>query len=260
VAFTGGSVGSALGIQLGVYVGTPPGPPVRIADTSTLVPGGFGNFLAFGNVAIDADKVAFEGFSRTSTGDFQMGLYFSAGPSITKIVDLSDMPGGRILTSLHFGPAGFSGAQMVFSADFSDSSQGIFLAQIGGKHCPLGQGFWKNHPTQWPASSLALGSETYSRAELLGLLKTSPEDDASLLLARQLITAKLNAANGADPSPASSAIADADSVLSGFAGKLPFHVKSGSSIGVRMTRDAATLTQFSEGGLSPHCDGQAEGD
>src|SRR5262249_50460875 len=38
--------------------------------------------------------------------------------------------------------------------------------------CPLGQGFWKNHPDTWPVTSLTLGSQTYTQAELLALFDT----------------------------------------------------------------------------------------
>jgi hypothetical protein len=253
VAFTGGSAPSALGIQPGVYLSDLPSSPIRIADNNTAVPGSSGNFVAFGIVAVDADRVVFEGFSTNSLGGLQKGLYLSAGATITKIIDLSDSPGKKSLADLHFGPGGFSGAQVVFTVNFSDSSQAIFMAQIGGKHCPLGQIFWKNHPTQWPASSLVLGGKTYSQAELLELLKTQPFFDASLILARKLIAAKLNAANGADPSPVNSAMADADTLLSGYEGKLPFRVRIVSPIGLSMTRDAIRLTEFNLGVLSPGC-------
>ncbi len=62
-----------------------------------------------------------------------------------------------------------------------------------------------------------LGSQTYSKAELLTILRTrvgaGPKADASLILADQLIAAKLNIANGVDGTPVASTIADADAVL-----------------------------------------------
>jgi YVTN family beta-propeller protein len=45
--------------------------------------------------------------------------------------------------------------------------------------CPLGQGFWKNHPDTWPVTSLALGSQIYTQAELLALFDTPPRGDAA---------------------------------------------------------------------------------
>src|SRR5262249_46034847 len=64
--------------------------------------------------------------------------------------------------------------------------------------CPLGQGFWKNHSDTWPVTSLTLGSQTYTQAELLALYDTPPRGDASVILAHQLIAAKLNIANGSN--------------------------------------------------------------
>ena len=112
-------------------------------------------------------------------------------------------------------------------------------------------GFWKTHPAQWPVTSLTLGSQTYTQAELLTLLTTPVGGDASLILAEQLIAAKLNIANGADPTPISSTIADADSLLSGFAGKLPYNVRPNSDSGHTMIHDASVLAQYNGGALHP---------
>lgn len=66
--------------------------------------------------------------------------------------------------------------------------------------CPQPQGYWKNNPNAWPVNTLALGSQTYTHAELLRILRTSTgsgtKADASLILGDQLIAAKLNIANG----------------------------------------------------------------
>src|SRR5262249_42946933 len=82
--------------------------------------------------------------------------------------------------------------------------------------CPLPLGFWKTPSVAWPVTSLPLGSQTYTQTELLALLNPPPRGDASLILADQLIAAKLNIANGSDPAPVSATIADADSLLSQF--------------------------------------------
>jgi cysteine-rich repeat protein len=123
--------------------------------------------------------------------------------------------------------------------------------------CPLTQGFWKNHPDAWAVTSLTLGSQTYTQAELLTILKTSVGSgktaDASLILAHQLIAAKLNIANGSNPAPISSTIADADSLLSAFAGKLPYQVKPSSATGQQMVNDANLLDSYNNGALTPDC-------
>ena len=121
--------------------------------------------------------------------------------------------------------------------------------------CPLTQGYWKNHPNAWPVNSLMLGSQIYTKMELLNILNTPSGGDASIILAKQLIAAKLNIANGSDPTPISSTITHADSLLSMFSGKLPYNVKPSSIIGQMMVNDANTLDNYNNGLLTPGCSG-----
>jgi hypothetical protein len=121
--------------------------------------------------------------------------------------------------------------------------------------CPLGQGYWKNHPDAWPVNTLMLGSQTYTKMELLNILNTPVGGDASLILAVQLIAAKLSIANGSDPTPVSGTLTHADSLLSMFSGKLPYHVKPSSATGQMMVSDANTLDNYNNGLLTPGCSG-----
>jgi hypothetical protein len=158
------------------------------------------------------------------------------------------------------------------------------VAAVAGNQCPLGQGFWKNHPVAWPVSSLTLGSQRYTQVELLTILDTPVRGDASLILAHQLIAAKLNIAggtvhmvwsddrritatgpnpdvyydqlgiaHGSDPTPIEATIADADRLFSGFAGKLPYHVPPSSTTGQAMVNDAGVLDSYNNGDLTPDC-------
>jgi hypothetical protein len=92
--------------------------------------------------------------------------------------------------------------------------------------CPKSQGHWKNNPALWPVESLMLGDETYSKDELLVILGlpvgSGKNADASLILARQLIAAKLNVLNGSDPTPIAASITAADALLAAESGKLPY--------------------------------------
>ncbi len=126
--------------------------------------------------------------------------------------------------------------------------------------CPEGSGFWKTHPELWPVSSLTLGSQAYAQAELLTLLTARVGGDASLLLARKLIPAKLNIANGSDPTPIAATIADADGLLSDFAGKLPYGVDASSATKRAMMHDASILATYNGGALTPTCSTTATGD
>ena len=146
----------------------------------------------------------------------------------------------------------FTGNGVPFGRPFANHDP-IFFHISTGKKCPLTQGFWKTHPSAWPITSLTLGSQTYTQAELLALFETSPRGDASLILAQQLIAAKLNIANGSDPTSINTRIADADSLLSGFAGKLPYGVTSSSATGRVMLNDATVLDGYNNGQLTPVC-------
>ena len=100
-----------------------------------------------------------------------------------------------------------------------------------------------------------LGSQIYNMTELLAILNTPSGGDASLILAKQLIAAKLNIANGSDPTPVSGTITHADNLLSMFSGKLPYNVKPSSIIGQMMVNDANTLDNYNNGLLTPGCAG-----
>jgi hypothetical protein len=135
------------------------------------------------------------------------------------------------------------------SFDFLDN------VSVTASPCPLTQGYWKNHPDAWPVNSLMLGSQTYTKMELLNILNTQSGGDASLILADQLIAARLSIANGSDPTPVSGTLTDADSLLSMFSGKLPYHVKPSSATGQMMVSDANTLANYNNGLLTLSCSG-----
>lgn len=122
--------------------------------------------------------------------------------------------------------------------------------------CTYTMGYWKNHRDVWPTSSLILGDETYGAAALLALLNRSPRGDESVILAHQLITAKLNILAGASDPSIGPTLTAADAWLVTYAdadGLLPFGKSSGWS---RMQAiDLATvLDDFNNGRTGPgHC-------
>src|SRR5262249_50064470 len=67
------------------------------------------------------------------------------------------------------------------------TSSSTTTTTIPANTCPVGQGFWKNHPSAWPVGTLVLGSQTYTQGELLAVLQMRTAHDASLKLADQLI-------------------------------------------------------------------------
>jgi hypothetical protein len=90
-------------------------------------------------------------------------------------------------------------------------------------NCTYTEGYWANHGTgdcasgnntnAWPVDSLALGNNTYSAAQLCAILNTPVRGNGLTKLAQQLITAKLDIANGADPSAIQSSIDAADAMI-----------------------------------------------
>jgi hypothetical protein len=111
--------------------------------------------------------------------------------------------------------------------------------------------FWERHPGAWPLASLTLGGLRYTEAELLAILRTPLDDDASVILGRPLIAALLDVANGTDPAPVSATIADANARLT--AGRIPLGVPIFSPLGLRMVEDAAILEAFTHGRVTRAC-------
>jgi len=74
------------------------------------------------------------------------------------------------------------------------------------------QGFWKNAET-WPVASLMLGSTSYTKAQALSILGQPAQGNGLIILAYQLIAAKLNVANGSDPTGIASTIVAADALI-----------------------------------------------
>jgi len=118
--------------------------------------------------------------------------------------------------------------------------------------CPTGQGYWKNTPT-WPVTQLVLGSQNYTQVEVLILLNTPPEGDASLILAHQLIAAKLNIAKGLDTTVVTGVIAQGDVILASFTGRLPFHVAPSDATGQTLVNLSTILVSYNEGQLTIGC-------
>ena len=119
--------------------------------------------------------------------------------------------------------------------------------------CPRSHGYWKTHPTAWPVASLQLGAQTYNKAELLSLLSKPSKGDASVILAHQLIAAKLNLAVGVNGQPVATTIADVDQRLRAYSGKLPYKVSPSSTAGKALVKAADKLEDFNEGELTPGC-------
>jgi len=100
-------------------------------------------------------------------------------------------------------------------------------------------------------NDLTLGTVNYTEAELLQILDQPAQGNGLVILAHQLIAAKLNIANGADPTDAAQAIADADAMIGG----LVIPPIGGGYLPTSQTSDLTeTLTEYNEGTKGPgHC-------
>jgi hypothetical protein len=113
----------------------------------------------------------------------------------------------------------------------------------------LGQGFWKNHPAQWPVTQLQLGNVTYNQQQLLSILNQPVRGNGLISLAYQEIAAKLNIATGADASCIQQTLAAADALIGNLV--IP-PVGNGF---LQPTSLERTLEQYDQGSLCvPSCE------
>ena len=123
----------------------------------------------------------------------------------------------------------------------------------GDNGCTYTQGYWKTHgpvgcnpsggTNVWPVDSLALGATVKTADELCAIFKTPAQGDKILQLEHQLIAAKLNIANGADPSSIQSSIDAADALIT-----------SGTYTRAEIGALIEALTAYNEGETGPgHC-------
>ena len=89
----------------------------------------------------------------------------------------------------------------------------MFTGYWVDSNCTYSQGYWKQHPEVWPVDGLIIGEVNYLKEDALLVLDTPPQGDATFILAHQLIAAKLNILNGAEPGFIEQTILDADGWL-----------------------------------------------
>ncbi|HEV8150358.1 MAG TPA: hypothetical protein VGP61_09280 [Gemmatimonadales bacterium] len=132
-----------------------------------------------------------------------------------KLVVQAGGSGGANVT-IHETSAGFVSATAVSTNGSEAYTDNVTVLSVNGsightvtytnnvtttQGCTLTQGYWKNHASQWPVTSLTLGSVNYTQAQLLSILNTPVQGNGLISLAYQLIAAKLNVAAGASPVP-----------------------------------------------------------
>jgi hypothetical protein len=102
-----------------------------------------------------------------------------------------------------------------------------------------------------------LGSVAYTAAQLAQILDEPAGGNALLILGHQLIAAKLNILNGANPAPIAATITQADTLIGSLV--MPpigsGDVDPSSALGQQMVAAGSTLDSYNNGDLGvPHCD------
>src|SRR5262249_3487102 len=142
-------------------------------------------------------QIAFAGPQDATVARVSAGLSNTPTTTTTTTSPTSTSPASSTTTTLPTTTTSTTSSTTTFPSTTTTSSS--TTTTIPANTCPVGQGFWKNHPSAWPVGTLMLGSQTYTEGELLGVLRMRTGGDASLKLAHQLIAAQLSIANGADP-------------------------------------------------------------
>jgi hypothetical protein len=141
----------------------------------------------------------------------------------------------------------------VRNADFLDDV--TVISESPPASCVRGQGYWKNHPAQWPVIQLLLGNNAYDNEQLRSILHEAVRGNGLVLLAHQLIAAKLNIVNGADASCIEQTLADADALIGDL---LVPPVGDGYLRPEDVSALADTLDDYNEGALcAQSCDHQS---
>jgi len=198
--------------------GAPNGFTIRWMDQSTFYSNG-GQFDA--QPSLGEDNASFTGEPSLNTFGGQYTT-FKIGPNETirvEIGDLQDETGvtgtrGELDEGVRYYFAAFANDENGAAA--SDLSVVVNDATTATTNCTYTQGYWKNHESAWPVSSLTLGTVNYTKAECLAILGEPVNGNGLISLAHQLIAALLNIAQGADPSAASAAIASANALIGGL--------------------------------------------
>lgn len=235
--------------------GAPNGFTVRWMDASTY----FGNGAQFHAQPVAGESDAsFTGVPTLNTFDGQYST-FKIGPNETIRVEIGDLADES-------GVAGdlneLASATPYYFAVFANDESGAPASELSvvvndqttaNTNCTYTQGYWKNHPNAWPVTSLTLGTVNYTKQELLDILDQEVNGNGLISLAHQLIAAKLNIAQGADPSAASACIATAD----GLIGSLVVPPTGGSTDSLNPADTDATtqcLDDYNNGVTGPgHC-------
>ncbi len=175
--------------------------------------------------------------------DVEIGdTYAETGVSGTTAAALTDGT-DYVFCAYAYGSTAGTGSPLSVTLDKATTAQ--------GQNCTFTLGYWKNHASSWPVSSLTLGTVSYTQAQLLQILNQPVGGNGLISLAHQLITADLNIANGADPSAVSATITAANAQIGGLV--VP-PIGSGFLSPASTSSETQTLDDYNNGLIGPgHC-------
>jgi hypothetical protein len=183
----------------------------------------------------------------------------AVGASLDNASNCSDLSCGTTYVFRAFAHATSTKFRSAFSATVTAST----AACSAGGGCTYTQGYWKqttgvtpHYPNVWPAAvltgGLSLGTVGYSADQLETIFNTPAAGNGLVSLAHQLEAAKLNIANGADPSAVAGAVADADALIGGLV--VPA-VGTGYLAPATTSALTGTLDDYNSGRIGPgHCE------
>ncbi len=157
-----------------------------VTDTSTNTP--YSGTLLSGTVD-DYGIVDVGGPGGTDLADFDITV---TGGGLKSLFDAVNTDAG-IIVSLE--GSGFAGS---FAAPWSaDRAKGDVGPQPPTPSLPPHTiGYWKNHPEVWPFTSMTICGVTLDQSELISVLGAPPRGDVTIIMAKQLIAARLNVGVG----------------------------------------------------------------
>ncbi len=161
------------------------------------------------------------------------------------------------------GQAGYTAILRTWTATDSSGnsvSKSQVITEDCSTNCVHTSRYWKKHPAAWPVEELEIGCDgnIMTKAELVEILEshTRQRGDITMMVAQQLIAAKLNVAQGACPNAeVLQCIEDADDFLcTNPLGSAPGGPERWTGLQIRYC-----LLQFNCGQKgTPHCTGEAE--
>jgi hypothetical protein len=106
------------------------------------------------------------------------------------------------------------GSGLVSGSQYSATQFATTKSHDDLSDCVHTQGYWKNHPSKWPVSSLKLGTTIYTKADLLLIFDEPAAGNGLISMSHQLIAAKLNILSGAIAGAViTNAVATADAMI-----------------------------------------------